>query len=190
MARFKLNVLAAALAAFFLVAAGCGSDDESSTTTTNSAGSETESTTTTTEAAVDTSGALVGEWTAEAQDIIGANTSNLGGVGGDIMCTGTLHLTFNADGTFENTGEVVCTVAGASATGAITSTGNWTAGSEGNITISETVSSGTLTMGPVELPIEAGMSDGEFEYSIDGDQLALTFTDPNVGTVTQMWTRA
>ncbi len=193
---------AALLAAVLLTlaAAGCSSDGSdgasgASTSSTSSAAGGTGGATTTTGAGATTTAApeaagvgnLVGRWRADAGDIFGANTENLGGVALD--CTGPVDLEFDDDGTFTQSSTATCTIAGQSGTATITSSGSYDA-SDGTITISDATSEGTMSIAGTTQPIPgAGFSDGEADYAVDGDTLEITFTVDPVGTVTQVYTR-
>ncbi len=180
---------------------GCsGSDgDSTSTTSTTSAsagGSDSSSSTTTSDPGDSATGdeaargAIVGQWTADASGILGSNLSNLGGTPAGMSCTGPLTLDFAADGGFVASGEATCTLGGVSLTASITTTGQWSSEDDGSITISGASSEGGFDVPGVEIPPIELLSDGQFDYTISGDTLSLTFTDPTVGTVTQDWTRA
>ena len=187
--RILLIVISAA-ATLSVAACSDGDDTTASPTSSNSTESTQESSTTAEETTTTAPGGdLVGTWIAGAQDIINANTANLGGVAA-MECSGALLLTFGDDSGFTNTGDISCNVGGVAAVGSVTSTGKWAVTEPGLVAISETVTTGGVEMGGVSLPAPTGVGDGVFEYSVDGDTLQLSFTDPSVGTVTQSWVRA
>ena len=193
-----------------LVAAGCsdsGSDDDAGTTTAAPDAADDEGTggdgpgddgTTTTEAdetsstteAADDGGAdggvdgdLVGTWTADAGDLLAANTANFGGTS-TLTCSGPVTMVLSDDGTFTHGGEVTCGVAGGpSATGTVTTTGSWQADGT-KVTLSGATSTSDLD-GMTGL-----VGDGSADYVVEGDQLTVTFTIDPVGEVSQVYTRA
>ena len=189
MRRMLVVVLAGALA---LVAAACsgsssdgGSEDDGITTTSAyfGDGPDTEDTTTTAADEATADGDLVGTWTADAGDLIAANTANLGGPGG-LSCSGPVTLELGEDGTYSHTGDVTCSATGGpSVSGAITSTGRWATDGT-TITLSETETT-TAIDGIPQL-----VGDGSATYAIEGDDLLVTFTIDPVGEVTQTYTRA
>lgn len=199
---FRLLVLAL-IAAFALVLAGCGSSDgdagsgdaDSSTTAaeedggTTTLGDDTSDDGSTTTAAPDPAdggGDLDGSWVADAGDIMGVNTANLGGV--TFECSGPITLTFDG-GSFTQAGESTCTVAGQTATATFNSSGDYSV-SGSTLTTTNAVNEGTMVIAGMTQPFEGGVSNGSAEYAIDGDQLSITFTNETVGTVTQVFTRA
>lgn len=132
-------------------------------------------------------GDLVGGWTADASEILAANTVNVGGAGA-VACTGPIVMTFSADGSFDRSGTITCAIADMSFTGTLSSVGRWeSAGS--TVIISETTTSGTMLMGGVEIPVPDSFGDGTGEYSVVGDVLTMTFTIAPVGTVVQTYAR-
>lgn len=142
---------------------------------------------TTTAAEADGGGDLVGTWTADAGDIFGANTANLGGT--SIDCSGPVNLEFRDDGTFSQSSTATCSIQSISGTATIDSTGSWTTDGD-QIVISGSTSDGTMEIMGQTQPVEAGMSDGTATYEVDGDTLSITFTEATVGTVTQVYQRA
>lgn len=122
---------------------------------------------------------LVGSWTADAGDILGANTANVGGPGG-LTCSGPITMTFSEGGTFERGGSVSCSVAGTSQSGAVASGGRYRADGS-TLTVSSFASSGSTP---------DAFGDGTAAYEIGGDTLTITFTDTAVGTVTQTYQRS
>lgn len=197
-------LLVALLAAFALTLASCGSSsddagDDGGSATTEAAdeggGGDDEATTTAAEDTTTTEdggeagggGDLVGTWTADANDILGANTANLGGV--TFECTGPITLEFGDDGAFSQTGTSTCTVQGQSGTAEFNATGTYEA-SDGTITVTDVTNEGTMTMMGVAQPMEGGFGGGEAEYTLEGDTLSITFTEETVGTVTQVYTRS
>lgn len=141
--------------------------------------------TTTTEAS---SGDLEGAWVADAAEILAANTANLGGTGG-LGCTGPITMTFTAEGTYDRSGEVTCSVGGTTASGSVSTSGRYAI--EGSrLTVSGTTSGGTMSMGGTEIPTPDSFGDGTADYEVSGDTLTITFSDPSVGTITQTYQRA
>lgn len=156
---------------------GDGTDDAASTTAADG------STTTSAADAGATDGDLVGTWTADAADLLAANTANLGGSGA-ITCSGPVSLDLADDGTFTHTGDITCEVPGGpSASGTITSTGRWSADGT-TVTLSD-----TSTTSEVE-GISQLIGDASAGYVVDGDTLTVTFSFDPVGEVSQVYTRA
>ena len=156
---------------------GGGTDDATSTTATDGS--------TTTSAADEgaTDGDLVGTWTADAADLLAANTANLGGPGA-VTCSGPVSLELADDGTFTHTGDITCEVPGGpAASGTITSTGRWSADGT-TVTLSD-----TSTTSEVE-GISQLIGDASAAYVVDGDTLTVTFAFDPVGEVSQVYTRA
>lgn len=196
MRRMLVVVLVGALA---LVVGACsgsssdgGSEDDGISTTSAyfGDGEDTADTTaaddptSTTEAAdASAGGDLVGTWTADAADLLGANTANLGGPGA-VTCSGPVTLELADDGTFTHGGDVTCSVPGGpSASGTITSTGRWSVDGT-TVTLS-----GTETTSDVD-GISQLIGDGSATFAVEGDQLTVTFTVDPVGEVSQVYTRA
>lgn len=194
----RAAAVAVSVAALGLVA-GCGGSsddaadeptttapaDEATTTAAEEATTTTAAETTTTEAEA-TGGDLEGAWVADAGDIIGANTANLGGVA--VECSGPITLEFTADA-FTQSGEATCSIAGQSGTATFASTGSYEV-ADGTITVSGASGSTTFTILGQTQEQPGGLADGEATYAIDGDTLSITFTVPAVGTVTQTYTRS
>lgn len=185
MSHMKYSVGFALPVFSLLLLVGCDSGgDAGSDGTTTAADS---SSTTVPGSSPATSGSLLGSWTADAGAILAANTINVGGVG-SLVCEGPIVMTFNADGSFDRSGEVSCTIAGTSAVGTIVSVGNWQ-DTGTTLIISGSSTSGTMTMGGTVVPLADSFGDGTGDYSIVGDTLTITFTIDPVGTVTQIYTR-
>ncbi len=124
---------------------------------------------------------LVGTWTADASQILAANTANLGGSGA-VTCRGPIVMTFNPDGTYSRRGSVTCSVRGRSMRGAVSTAGHYAV--EGNVlTISRTRLEG-------DGPVPDAWGDGAAQFSVAGPTLNITFSNPSVGTVTQQYTRS
>ena len=190
-----------ALLVGFILLGGDDSDAEdagSTTTTTVLAGADEptptpadEATTTTvavTTTVAATSGDLEGSWVADAADILAANTANVGGAGG-LSCSGPITMTFAADGTYDRSGSVSCSVAGTTASGTISTSGRYGLDG-GQLVVTGTTSGGRMAMGGTEIPTPDSFGDGTADYEVRGDTLAITFTDTSVGTVTQTYQRA
>jgi len=188
----RMISVAAAAATIAVVTVGCGGDDGAESTTTTADGSTTttaEVATTTTAEVADNDGGIEGSWVADANDLIAANTANLGDPGG-LECSGRITMTF-ADGKLNRSGEVSCGASGSPlvAEGSIETSGRYAV--EGDtITVSETESSGRANLAGTEIPTPDSWGDGTAIYSIEGDTLAIEFTETLVGEVTQNYTRA
>lgn len=194
-----LSWLVIPISAVALVACGGDDGEESSDSTTTEAPSTTEATSTTTADETTTtvgggdsgeSSDLEGSWVADADDLIGANTANLGGAAG-LACTGDVTMTFSNDGTLQRSGELSCSVAGSpiAAEGEVDTTGDYAV--EGDtVTISNTQNNGRASLGGQSIPTPDSWGDGEATFQIDGDTLTLTFTATAVGQVTQTYTRS
>ena len=107
-----------------------------------------------------------------------------------ITCSGPMTLTFAEDGTFTAGGSAECSAGGLTIAGTMNTTGNWAVTEPGVVEISGSVSDGSFEVPGIEIPPVDVVSDGTFAYSVEGDTLSVTFTDPSVGEVTQTWTRA
>lgn len=184
--RLTIPVLAA------LLFVGCSpSDDESSD---DSSSVSTSSATTVLRTATPSSltdpasgGDLLGSWTADAGDILAANTVNVGGAGA-VVCTGPIVMSFRDDGSFDRSGTISCAVAGMSVTGTLSSVGRYES-TGSTLIISSSTTSGTMLMGGVEVPVPDSFGDGTGEYSVVGDTLTITFNIEPVGAVAQIYAR-
>lgn len=135
-------------------------------------------------------GDLEGTWTADAGDIIGANTANLGGTGA-LACAGPINMTFSG-GRFDRTGSVTCgggldsPIEGQAT---IASTGAYSIDGE-RLVISATANTGTMNLAGTSIPFPDSWGDGAADFRITGDVLEITFSIAPVGTVTQKYVRA
>jgi hypothetical protein len=196
------------VAAALVLLAGCGASggsDASPTTTavavstTSPVGSGPGSTTAaapTTTAAVATSTApggpiesgLVGAWTADAHDLLHANTANVGLPAG-VDCTGPVTLRFGPRGGFTETGTAQCTAHGRTGTATYDALGVYR--TEGNdLVISGVVSRSRLIVLGVTVRLGSGLAEGRATYAISGNTLTVTYTGTRVGTVVHTYTRA
>lgn len=177
--------------AALLMLIGCSSSDDGGTgdSTPGTATATTAPGTATSSSLTDpaTGGDLVGSWTADASDILAANTVNVGGAGA-VLCNGPLVMTFSDDGSFDRSGTITCAIADMSFTGTLSSVGRWEA-TGSTLIISETTTSGTMLLGGVEMPVPDSFGDGTGVYSVAGDTLTITFTIAPVGTVVQIYGR-
>lgn len=193
-----------ALVASLLLVGACSSDDDDAasdeateepadaTTTTAADESEEDGEATTTTAAdlPETAGGdLAGTWVIDASDLFAANTANVGDTGG-ISCSGPIRLEFGDDGSFAQRGEATCEANGFSSTMTLESTGRYTTDG-GTLTITDLESTTTMEVDGVTQPAGDGT---EFElneavYEVNGDTLTITFTNPSVGTVSQVYQR-
>lgn len=134
---------------------------------------------------------LLGQWTADASEVLNANTSNLGGAGA-VTCTGPIVLSFHEDDKFNQRGNVTCQVPGTSAqvSGGVDSRGKYSA-TDSTITFTDTKNLGGITVGGRRIVLSGwlGSSDSAANYRIAGETLTITFTEAAVGTVTQTYTR-
>lgn len=201
------SVASASLVLILLLSA-CGSSGDGSSDTeavatpgvleTTDAGGEsstpvpTESSgTTTTTTLVPVRNTLAGVWRAKAQDILAANLANLGGM--PMVCDGEIVMNLDADGSFSRGGSMECIIDGVMTSGQVlNSSGTWDA-TASTLSVTVTKSDGYAeSTGPdgrvsrVALP-DRGYS--EADYMVNATTLTITFTDPSVGTVTQVYTR-
>ena len=153
--------------------------------------SESAETTTTTTTLVPVRNTLAGVWRAPADAILSANLSNLGGLPMD--CIGEIVMNLNDDGSFSRSGGMTCTIDDVQISGQVlNSSGTWDATAT-TLSVRITESAGYAeVIGPdgrltrVPLPDTGYSSAG---YTVDATTLRITFTDPSVGTVTQVYTR-
>lgn len=133
---------------------------------------------TATESPASPSTSLVGQWQASAQEVLGANTANVGGPGG-LSCTGQIRMTFTDSGTFSRSGAVRCTVGSTTRRGGVASAGRYSTNGD-QLVIEGTRSTGTT-------PDSWG--DATATYAVTGDTLTIQFTQGSVGTITQTYQR-
>jgi hypothetical protein len=192
-----------------LALSGCGSDpadeaDGSATTAASPTTSEpptsgaptTTEATTTTEGRADSPYPIVGTWTADAGQILAANTANLGGTPG-LGCEGEIVMTFTAEGTFTRTGEVVCGGQNpmVNATGSFSTSGEWYHDADtGQLVTDVSSTDGQILFPNMDEDDAATFSDpwsaGAADYQVVDGVLEVTFTDASVGTVTQKYVQA
>ena len=169
-----LATLLAITVAGLLTACGSSSSDGSSASPSASSASSASST-----ASPSSSSSIVGTWAADASEILGANTANVGGAGA-LSCTGRILMKFTAEGQFTRGGRVTCSAAGRSQSGAVASAGTYT------------TSGDTLTIGGYRSTgsIPDSFGSASATYSISGDTLTITFNGGSAGTITQRYQRA
>lgn len=177
-----------------VVAAAAGGESTDATGTTDdsmSSSSDPQSTTTTT-TLVAARNTLAGEWRASAADILSANLANLGGM--PMTCIGEIVMNLNDDGSFARGGSMVCSIDGVKILGQfVNSSGTWEATSD-TITVTVTSNDGYAeSFAGGGAPTRMALPDGGYssaEYEVTATTLTVTFTEPSVGTVTQVYTRA
>lgn len=181
-----------------LTLGACSSEDatptsvagEATSTTAETTSSTTTEPTTTTEAGDESGEAdLVGTWTATAASILAANTANLGGAPA-FDCAGDIIMEFTDIGTISRSGNLSCGMNGIEAAGTISTTAEYATPAPGKLTVSDAVSLGVITLGGREVPFPDSFGDGEGTYTVDGSTLTIVFNAPQVGEVTQVYTRA
>jgi len=131
--------------------------------------------------------AVEGTWVSPAQDLLAANTANLGSV--PMTCDGEVTMEL-AGGRIHHGGHVSCSMPQSPivASGTVDSAGDYTISGD-ELTISKTSTNGQLFLNDQPLaPIET-MLDLTATVHVDGDTMTLTFTRPQIGTVTQTWHR-
>ena len=164
-----------------------GAAGESSTSLlTESAG------TTTTTSLVPVRNTLAGVWRAKAQDILAANLANLGGM--PMMCDGVIVLNLSADGSFSREGSMMCTIDGVMMNGQIVnSSGTWDATANTlSVTVTKNDGYAEVSGGPGGKVTRVALPDNGFseaDYTVNATTLTINFTDPSVGTVSQVYTR-
>ena len=156
--------------------------------TTSTSGSATTTTTT----LVPARNTLAGVWTAPAEDILSANLANLGGMPG-MTCTGDIVMNLNSDGTFTRGGSMACTIDDVPFLGQVmNSSGTWDADAD-TLTVTVTQNDGYAeSIGPDGKMTRVALPDGGYSsasYRVTATTLTITFTEPSVGTVTQVYTR-
>jgi len=174
-----------------LAACGGGGDDASGGDTADGgapATTEAPTTTASPTTAPAGGGSIEGTWVADAGEILEANTANVGGIGG-AECSGTITMTFTAD-RYERGGTLSCSIAGGpTGTATVETSGSYS--TEGDVlTVSDTTSSGTIDVAGISIPFPDAFGDGSGTYEVSGDELRITFEDPSVGSVTQIYRRS
>lgn len=148
-------------------------------------------TTTTSTTLVPARTTLAGVWRAPAEDILSANLANLGGL--PMNCVGEIVMNLDADGSFSRGGTMACSIDGMQMSGQVmNSSGTWDATSS-TLTVTVTESDGYAeATGPDGRVTRVPLPDSGFSsvaYTVNATTLTITFTDPSVGTVTQVYTR-
>jgi ABC-type glycerol-3-phosphate transport system substrate-binding protein len=207
MARGRTSALAIAAV---LVLAACGSDDSSEAATTSTAGAVVTEPTTTdattsdppTETAppatVDTSddgaaaagGDIVGQWIADAGDVLRTLTAPFGGEPPD--CSGPYVLIFGPDGSWASDIDLTCAIGDLNANGEIGAVGRYTTDGT-TLQILDAAPSGALTVAGTPVPIDlegffAGYSVPA-TYTIERDTLTMDLTTPDGIDYTLEFTR-
>lgn len=146
---------------------------------------------TTTTTLIPAGNTLAGEWRAKAEDILAANLANLGGL--PMACTGDVVMYLNADGSFGREGSMACSIDEVEVLGqVVNSSGKWEATSD-TITVTITKNDGYAeSLGPSGKSMRMPLPDSGFssaDYEVTATILTITFTEPSVGTVTQVYTR-
>lgn len=133
--------------------------------------------------------AVLGVWQADAGALLDAN----GVETGELRCTGTMQLRFEADGSFEGGGDPVCVGPTLSGTGTIVAAGRYAVAGRA-LTFADVTSAGGVTLTTDEgavagtLPFQF-IGAGTADHEVRGGTLTLTFAGPS-STITQVWTRA
>ena len=153
------------------------------------AGSEASTTTSTT--LIPVRNTLAGEWRAKAQDILASNLANLGGL--PMACNGEIVMNLNADGSFTRGGSMMCAIDSVKTSGqVVNSSGKWEA-TDDTLTVTVTKSDGYAeSIGPDGTTTRIPLPDSGYSsaaYEVTATTLTITFTDPSVGTVTQVYKR-
>ena len=157
---------------------GTGSDDDAATTDDSTAEP---STTAAPSTAPASTGALIGDWTADTGDILAVLTTPFGGSAP--ACSGPYVISFGEDGSFSAAIDTTCVVGDIEAVGNIGSTGTYT--DDGTtFQVVDAVSEGSMMIGGVAtpLPIVDGLTEPfgvPADYTITGDVLSFTFTSPD-----------
>lgn len=135
-------------------------------------------------------GDLVGTWAIDASDLFAANTANVGDTSG-ISCSGPIRLEFGDDGSFAQRGEATCEANGFVSTLMLETTGRY-ATDGGTLTLSDLESTSTMEVDGRSQPAGegTGLEDGEAAYEVEGDTLTITYTNPSVGTISQVYQRS
>ena len=150
------------------------------------------STTTTTTTLVPVRNTLAGVWTAPAEEILEANLANLGGMPG-MTCAGEIVMNLNNDGTFSRGGSMLCSIDDVQILGQMmNSSGTWDATAD-TLTVTVTENDGYAeSLGPGGKTMRMALPDNGYSavsYKANATTLTITFTEPAVGTVTQVYTR-
>lgn len=134
-------------------------------------------------------GDLEGSWSADAQDLLDANTANVGSI--PMTCDGLVTIGF-ADGVITQTGDVDCTLTsggGMSGHAVVDAKGKYSVDG-GMLTVSDTVHKTQVSWGGGPASEMVFFGDGTGNYLIDGDTLTINFFDPAVGNISQEWHRS
>lgn len=160
-----------------------GSGDDGSTTAEDTTAEST---------APESTGALVGDWTADVGEVLAILTAPFGGA--PVSCSGPYVISFGEDGSFQAALEPVCVVGDIEATGVLGSTGRYT--DDGTtFQVIDNVGEGTMSIGGVvtPLPIVDGLAEAfglPAQYTIVGDVLEFSFTSPDGADYTLQFQRA
>lgn len=182
-----------------MLLAACGSDDgrAGSETPTSAPGTSTPATTTpgtttpgTTARPPSSASSLTGSWVADANQILAANTSNVGGTGLG-GCQGPITMTFNNNGTFtRDAPSIRCGTVPIEATGWFNSAGSYTVqGNRINVTVAQT--EGSMTIGPRTVGFGDQFSgDMTYDFENGGNVLVLHLAQYPVGNVDHKYVRS
>lgn len=129
-------------------------------------------------------------WVIDANETLAANLSNLGGLPAGLSCRGPLTLAFAA-GRFSFGGEFTCSFADApvESRGSVRAEGSYRVTAT-ELTVGDATSTATISAAGQEFPFDGSMPyRAGTTYRRRGDTLEITFTDPNIGTVTHTYRR-
>lgn len=130
--------------------------------------------------------ALEGTWRADAGAVLAANLAG-GRLRGITACTGPIVLTFTAQETLADQGQITCTGTGATAHGQFSSTGRYTADGT-RLVVTHAATRCTLSAAGVQIPCGFATSNGTATYRVTGSHLTLTFAT-SAGPRTQQYVR-
>ena len=156
-----------------LAVTGCGSSSTGTPSPSTSAAGPSSTSVASTTSATTVGAGLVGTWHADVRDLLASTSALRHGVSFD--CSGPVTLTFNADGTGTDHLQIQCTIHGQTATGNITSTGDYTVSGR-HISFSNIHNSGGIQVMGINVPFPATFSSSGADVSISGDQLSVDIT--------------
>ena len=130
-------------------------------------------------------GELEGTWVDDASAVLAFDDSGVGG----LLCEGPITVTFGADGTYERSGDVRCTLGGLTASGSVRTRGRYDV-DRGRLLLTRGRASGRLALRGTALTPSDAFRDGTARVDVDGTTLAITFTDRSGDEVTHTYTRA
>lgn len=111
-----------------------------------------------------------------------------------MVCDGEIVMNLIADGSFSRKGSMMCTIDGVMMNGQIVnSSGTWEAtASTLSVTVTKNDGYAEVSGGPGGKVTRVALPDNGFsaaDYTVNATTLTIPFTDPSVGTISQVYTR-